>query len=108
MRTLDLWREQIGLTYAFEKPQNYAAPLASSRQTTPRMKYGSIPGIEKKVSRLVLGCDNQRTFPHAATMLDDFFAKGGNTFDTAHIYGGGTPERMLGHWIKCRNVREQV
>jgi aryl-alcohol dehydrogenase-like predicted oxidoreductase len=55
-----------------------------------------------------MGCDNQRTFPHAAAMFDDFFAKGGNTFDTAYIYAGGVIERVLGQWIKTRNVREQV
>jgi predicted dehydrogenase/aryl-alcohol dehydrogenase-like predicted oxidoreductase len=107
MRTLDQWREQIGLTYEFEKPQNYGRPLAPSRKTTPTMKYGSIAGIDKKVSRLVMGCDNQPNFPHGAAMWDDFFAKGGNTFDTAHIYGGGKYERFLGQWLKLRNVREQ-
>jgi predicted dehydrogenase/aryl-alcohol dehydrogenase-like predicted oxidoreductase len=108
MRTLDLWREQIGLVYQFEKPENFGRPLASSRQTTPPMKYGAIPGIEKEISRLIMGCDNQPNFAHAAVMFDDFFARGGNTFDTAHIYGGGKYERLLGQWIKLRNVREQV
>ncbi len=72
------------------------------------MKYGSGAGIQKPISRLILGCDNQRTYEHAAEMLDDFFGRGGNCFDTAYIYGGGAPERFLGQWIAARGVREQV
>lgn len=112
MKTLDAWREQIGLTYESEKPVGYrrttisGATLAVSREA--KMTYGSIPGIEKKISRLVIGCDNQRSFPHAAVMFDDFFSRGGTAFDTAHIYGGGLPERLFGQWIKHRGVREQI
>ncbi|HEY1685343.1 MAG TPA: aldo/keto reductase [Tepidisphaeraceae bacterium] len=72
------------------------------------MQYGKIPGVQKKVSRLIMGCDNQPSYPHAAVMFDHYFSYGGNTFDTAHIYGGGTHEKLLGQWIKARNVREQV
>jgi aryl-alcohol dehydrogenase-like predicted oxidoreductase len=46
--------------------------------------------------------------PHAAAMFDDFFAQGGTCFDTAWIYCGGLCEQMLGHWVKNRNLREQV
>ena len=28
---------------------------------------------------------------------------GGNTFDNAHIYGGGSMETLLGKWHKSRN-----
>jgi aryl-alcohol dehydrogenase-like predicted oxidoreductase len=55
-----------------------------------------------------MGCDNQRDFPHAAAMFDDFFARGGNAFDTAFIYHGGHQERLLGAWMKLRNVRDQI
>jgi aryl-alcohol dehydrogenase-like predicted oxidoreductase len=72
------------------------------------MKYGRVPGVDKQVSRLILGVDNQTTWPHASAMFDDFFEQGGNTFDSAYIYGRGVCERMLGHWIKNRGVREQV
>jgi aryl-alcohol dehydrogenase-like predicted oxidoreductase len=41
-------------------------------------------------------------------MFDDFFERGGNTFDTAWVYGGGAQERLLGQWIKHREVRDQV
>jgi aryl-alcohol dehydrogenase-like predicted oxidoreductase len=72
------------------------------------MKHGRIPGIDKPVSRLILGCDNQPDFPHAVAMFDAFVEAGGNAFDTAYIYHGGHQERLLGQWIKLRNVRDQV
>ncbi len=70
------------------------------------MKYGTIPHVEKKVSRLVMGVDNQNTFPHSAVMYDDFFERGGNTFDTAYIYNA-TRETLLGEWMGLRGVRDQ-
>lgn len=110
MRTLDQWRGAIGLTYESEKagkiPTVTREPLAVARPNN--MAYGKVAGIDKPVSRLVVGCDNQQTLPHAAVMFDDFFARGGNAFDTAHIYGGGLQERLLGQWIKTRNVRDRV
>jgi aryl-alcohol dehydrogenase-like predicted oxidoreductase len=71
------------------------------------MKIGSIPHLQKPVSRLIMGVDNQNTFPHAAIMFDDFFERGGNTFDTAYVYGPKR-ETLLGEWIRLRGVREQV
>ena len=40
------------------------------------MHYGNIAGIEKPVSRLVMGCDNQPNAEQAAGVFDDFFARG--------------------------------
>ncbi len=109
MRALDLWRESVGLVYDREKvavPTVNRRPLAV--RTDQPMRYGQIAGIEKPISRLVMGVDNQRTLPHAAVMFDDFFARGGTVFDTAWIYGGGQCERILGQWVRERGVREQV
>ncbi|MEO6060541.1 MAG: aldo/keto reductase [Thermoflexales bacterium] len=117
MRTLDLWREQIGLIYDAEKPDAPEMKLTAGRARLPdlskakssgSMRYGSIPHVEKPASRLVLGCDNQRTLPHASVMFDDFFTRGGNVFDTAHQYGNGLQEKLLGQWMRNRGVREQV
>ncbi|MEM6852976.1 MAG: aldo/keto reductase [Planctomycetota bacterium] len=109
--TLDAWRKEIGLVYPQEKPEGFSAPL-NERPAKPidghHMTYGQIPGLDRPVSRLVMGCDNQTTFPHAAVMFDDFIQHGGNTFDTAHIYGGGLQEKLLGQWIASRGVRDQV
>ena len=41
------------------------------------MPYGRLAGLNKPVSRLILGFDNQRTSEHAQLMLDYFFPKGG-------------------------------
>ncbi|HUV39456.1 MAG TPA: aldo/keto reductase, partial [Planctomycetota bacterium] len=74
------------------------------------MKYGNVPGIDKPVSRLVQGCvmlkpDNWES---GANLLDDVFALGCRTFDTAHCYGSGGSERTLGRWITERGVRDKV
>jgi aryl-alcohol dehydrogenase-like predicted oxidoreductase len=68
----------------------------------------TIPGIDKPVSRLVMGVDNQVTPDHASRMFDDFLERGGNTFDTAHIYGGGVCETVFGQWLAARGVRDQT
>jgi aryl-alcohol dehydrogenase-like predicted oxidoreductase len=75
--------------------------------STP-LPTGRIAGVDRDISRLVMGCDNQRTQSHAATMFDDFVARGGNAFDTAHHYAGGLMERLLGQWIADRGVRDEV
>ncbi|CAN5502297.1 aldo/keto reductase [soil metagenome] len=112
LRTLDRWRESIGLKYEFERPPAFSRLTIDERPLTRRdshnMKYGRIAGIDKPISRLVMGCDNQVSLPHAAVMFDDFFSRGGNTFDTAHIYGGGYQEELFGHWLKNRGVRDEV
>jgi predicted dehydrogenase/aryl-alcohol dehydrogenase-like predicted oxidoreductase len=111
MRSLDAWRAQVGCIYEQEKPAHHV-PTVSGRplavRPTHNMRYGDVPGVHKKVSRLVLGVDNQHTMPHAAVMFDDWFERGGNAFDTAFVYGGGVCERMLGAWAKNRGVRGEV
>jgi predicted dehydrogenase/aryl-alcohol dehydrogenase-like predicted oxidoreductase len=110
MRACDAWREAIGLVYEAEKPGNVVTvdhePLAK-RADAP-ITTGTIRDVGKPVSRLVMGVDNQRTLPHAAVMFDEFFRCGGNCFDTAWIYGGGSCEKVLGQWVRERNIRQQV
>jgi aryl-alcohol dehydrogenase-like predicted oxidoreductase len=111
MQALDMWRESVGLTYEREKPHArvptvHRRPLA--RRGDAPMRYGQIAGIDKPVSRLVMGTDNQRTMSHAAVMFDDFFERGGTAFDTAWQYVQGRSEQLLGQWIADRGVREQV
>ncbi|WP_306387762.1 aldo/keto reductase [Microbacterium sp. MPKO10] len=110
-RTLDRWRAAIGLEYPFEAataniPTANGRPLA--RRDDATMPHGTIAGIDKPVSRLVLGCDNQLTLAHASAMFDDFVERGGNAFDTAYIYGGGLMERLLGQWVAQRGIRDDV
>lgn len=111
MKTLDLWRQAIGLTYSAELPAGKTLPvdkLPLTAKNRQEMKYGQIAGVDKPVSRLVLGVDNQTTWPHASVMFDDYFERGGNCFDTAHLYADGICEQLLGQWVKNRGVREQV
>ncbi|ARC56974.1 1,5-anhydro-D-fructose reductase [Frondihabitans sp. 762G35] len=108
---LDAWREAIGLRYPFESDTAFV-PTASGRPLRVRddaaMRYGTIAGIDKRISRLVLGCDNQRTIGHATAMFDNFVELGGNAFDTGYIYGDGLMERLLGQWIANRGIRDDV
>lgn len=74
------------------------------------MEYGSIAGVEKPVSRLILGTmivsvrERERSFD----LLDAAFDHGCTAFDTAHVYGGGDSERGLGRWMEERGNRDQV
>ena len=116
-QALDRWRAAIGLVYPFEadnaniptvsgEPLTVTTPRPGS--ATPPMKYGTLPGLDKKLSRLVMGCDNQPDLSHASAIFDHFYSLGGNAFDTGYIYGGGRHERLLGQWMANRGVRENV
>lgn len=77
------------------------------------MEYGHIGGIAQPISRLILGTmayapEPAERYEHWTGMLDAFVAAGGNTFDTAYVYGGGRSERLLGRWLGERGNREQV
>jgi aryl-alcohol dehydrogenase-like predicted oxidoreductase len=72
------------------------------------MEYGSIPGLEKRVSRLVLGVDHQVDLNASAPVMDDYLARGGNCFDTAFIYQKGVCETVLGEFVASRGIRDQV
>jgi len=111
IRVLDRWRGQIGLTYEMEKPKNALSTVTGRLlEVKPNtMKYGRVEGIEKSVSRLIIGADTTHTMPDTAILFDAFFELGGNTFDTSHTYGHeGSCERNLGAWIRNRGIREQV
>ncbi len=113
MRVLDAWRAKLGLVYPDERPETdgQEVDLAGRAVTVGRrepMRYGELEGVGKPVSRLVLGVDNHADWPHASAMFDDFVTRGGTTFDTAYIYGGGACERVLGRWIERRGVRQDV
>jgi aryl-alcohol dehydrogenase-like predicted oxidoreductase/predicted dehydrogenase len=110
-RTLDRWRAAIGLRYPFEA-ETADIPTVSGRPLTVQadnpMRYGEIPGVGKRLSRLVMGVDNQQDLAHASAIFDHFVERGGNVFDTGYIYGGGHMEGRLGQWIRNRGVREDV
>ena len=110
MRTLDAWRREIKLTYPGETPEGFTAPL-SGRPVGPRdgapMTYRELPGVDRPVSRMVMGCDNKDRFADAAVVWDAWLECGGNTFDTAHVYGRHK-QRLMGDYLRSRGVRDRV
>jgi aryl-alcohol dehydrogenase-like predicted oxidoreductase len=57
---------------------------------------------------LILGCDNKDTWEEGAPVWDRWLERGGNAFDTAHIYGGGKHEAALGKWMARRGVAKDI
>ena len=74
------------------------------------MTYGQVNGVGKPVARVVHGTTmlTADALQEGMDLLDGVFAAGGTTFDTAHGYGGGDCERVLGAWMERRGNREQV
>jgi 1-deoxyxylulose-5-phosphate synthase len=74
------------------------------------MKYGTIEGLDRPVSRVVLGSMalSPETQDLSCEMLDRFLESGGNLIDTANVYKGGGSERAIGEWVRRRQTREQV
>jgi aryl-alcohol dehydrogenase-like predicted oxidoreductase len=75
------------------------------------MNYGEIPGVNKPVARVIQGgtmfggdLDETQSF----ALLDQVYELGCNTIDTAHVYGGGNSERIVGKWLQARGLREEV
>ncbi|WP_338554332.1 aldo/keto reductase [Paenibacillus sp. KS-LC4] len=73
------------------------------------MEYLKVHGLDKSVSRLMKGSDyfTHERYDKAAANLDAFFAIGGNSIDSAHIYCGGQSEEVIGRYLKERGNREQ-
>ncbi|MXW54792.1 MAG: oxidoreductase [Gammaproteobacteria bacterium] len=109
-RVLDEWRKTVGVKFEAESLANRPVPIhgSSTARKSDTMRYGKLPGITKNISRLVFGCDNQPNELHAMVMFDDFYESGGNTFDTAYIYGGNRLEQFLGLWLESRGIRDEA
>ena len=72
------------------------------------MKYDKIKGLDKQISKLIMGNDNQTNYDEASKLWDHWIEVGGNAFDNAHIYGGGSMEILLGKWHKARNNKDDL
>ena len=110
-KVLDRWRAAIGLRYPFETdtsaiPTVSSLPLAVNPQHA--ISYGTIPGLSKPLSRLIMGCDNQPDLAHASAIFDNFIEAGGNAFDTAWLYGKGFYEKLFGQWVANRGIRDKL
>ena len=73
------------------------------------MKTISIQGLHKPVSVLMKGSDYffHDSYEKAAANLDAYFAIGGNSIDTAHIYCGGQSEEVIGRYMQERGNRDE-
>jgi len=74
------------------------------------MNYGKIEGVEKPLTRLVHGAImlNGNKKDEGFALLDAIYEAGCRTWDTAHGYGGGHSERILGQWMESRGNRDEV
>ena len=73
------------------------------------MEYSKITGIDKKVSRFIVGTMaivDREDLTEDFKRLDDALEMGINTLDTAMGYGRGTTEIALGKYFKTRGNRE--
>lgn len=110
LRVMDKWRAAIGLEYEIEKPALRTTtikgePLAKRSDTITRK---TIPGLARDISQVAIGFEDFKTFSSVSILLDAFYEKGGNAFDTAFVYGGGVTERLMGEWQASRGVREEI
>jgi aryl-alcohol dehydrogenase-like predicted oxidoreductase len=70
-----------------------------------------VPWVGRPVARLVQGTTMLGTVlkeDESWVLLDRVFDLGGTTLDTAHVYGGGRCEQVVGRWCQARGVREQL
>ena len=106
---LDRWRDAVGVVFP-DETESASRPARGQLavRSDAKMEYARIPGVDKRVSKMIFGCDNQQTFPHGAAVWDDWVERGGNAFDTSWVYGRGTQEILLGKWIKARGNRDDV
>lgn len=71
------------------------------------MNYRHIQGVDKAISRLIMGTGDLRKLEEPERlMLDAYIRAGGNTFDTAHQYRN--KEVILGQWLAEKKLREKV
>ncbi len=110
LRVLDKWRSDAGIEFSIEKSTVRTRTLdnrslGSNKGVIPKR---SIPGLNKQASAVALGFEDFRTFSSGAILLDAFWERGGNIFDTAYIYSGGYTEKLFGEWQKSRGVREEA
>ncbi len=110
MLTLDGWRRELGLLFTNEQAAALTLPTSGqplARQPDHKMSYGRVEGVDKPISRLVLGTMifQKDRLPLTCALLDYFYEQGGNALDTAYVYGS---EKAVGEWLRLRGVREEM
>jgi len=107
-RVLDQWRKDAGIVFSVETAEKRVNTLANRRlgANSGVIPKRSIPGLGKPASAVALGFEDFRSFASGAILLDAFWEKGGNIFDTAFVYGAGYTETLFGQWHRNRGTRE--
>ncbi|MDQ0901351.1 MULTISPECIES: aldo/keto reductase [unclassified Paenibacillus] len=74
------------------------------------MKHIQIKGLDKPVSKLIMGSDFFRldNGQEVSEILGHYLSIGGNTIDTAFIYCGGQSEQALGIWLDEMGNRDDI
>lgn len=74
------------------------------------MDYIKIDGVESSVSQLIIGSDyfSPEDMDQVSYVLNAYTERGGNTIDTALVYGGGKSEKAVGLWLQQQKSREKV
>ena len=73
------------------------------------MIYGEIQGLSRPLPRIIFGTlplvnSDETTF----TFLDSITEMGCYALDTAHAYGDGASERVIGNWMEARDNRGDI
>ncbi|SEQ56606.1 Predicted dehydrogenase [Devosia sp. YR412] len=107
-RVLDAWRKDAGIEFSIEKASTRVTTLDNRKlgPNTGVIPKRSIPGLGKQASAVALGFEDFKSFASGAILLDAFWEKGGNIFDTAFVYGSGYTEKLFGEWHRNRGTRE--
>ncbi len=72
------------------------------------MKTYTLANIPRPVSHLAIGTSSLETQEQANPILDAYHQAGGTLFDTAHHYGQGRADRVLGTWMASRGLTNSV
>jgi len=113
MKWLDRWKEQVGLRFdpeKFDGIQKSVFRIPLKYGETKRMTFGKVPGIDKPVSRIIMGTmghvvGHGGDLAKTCAILDHFVDSGGNALDCALVYG--TQDR-IGQWLKLRGNRNEM
>jgi len=107
-KALDRWRRAVGVAYDADGLPTPVHGRALAVRTT--MRTVDVAHVAP-VSRVALGtilAEPPGTDAIALGVWDAFFEAGGNTFDTAFIYGRGRAEAVFGTWLSTRGVRDDI
>jgi aryl-alcohol dehydrogenase-like predicted oxidoreductase len=74
------------------------------------VEYGRVPGLSDRLPRLIMGsvAFSAMPFDEVAALLDAYVAAGGTAVESAHDYGRGETERIIGRWLAASRALGRV